>query len=143
MQDTQELTEAPQRTDVDAAEDAPALPALSPAEGSATEGSGAEGAFEATGFKAAVFKPMFAHAHQQVFTPRWLCEALPPIAHHAFGFEGMIPEERPRLNVLDPTCGAAREKRSAGLSGRIIFLRFFLDEQNHAQEHQDQAAGQR
>ena len=87
MQDTQELTAAPEGADPDAAEDA---------------------AFEATGFKAAVFKPMFAHAHQQVFTPRWLCEALPPIAHHAFDFEGMIPEERRRLNVLDPTAGSGR-----------------------------------
>ena len=87
MQETQEMTSAPQGADPDAAEDA---------------------AFEATGFRAAVFKPMFAHAHQQVFTPRWLCEALPPIAHHAFGFEGMIPEERPRLNVLDPTAGSGR-----------------------------------
>jgi hypothetical protein len=98
MQDTQELTDtlASRGTGVNAAEDA---------------------AFEATGFKAAVFKPMFAHAHQQVFTPRWLCEALPPIAHHAFGFDGMIPlclsgtgqaEERPHLNVLDPTAGSGR-----------------------------------
>ena len=51
---------------------------------------------------------MFGQAHQQYFTPRWLCEALPPIAHHAFGFDGMIPEERPRLNVLDPTAGSGR-----------------------------------
>jgi SAM-dependent methyltransferase len=87
MQETQEMTSAPQGADPDAAEGA---------------------AFEATGFKAAVFKPMFGNAHQQYFTPRWLCEALPPIAHHAFGFEGMIPEERPRLNVLDPTAGSGR-----------------------------------
>jgi hypothetical protein len=74
MQDTQELTAAPQGADVDATEDV---------------------AYETSGFKAAVFKPMFGRAHQQYFTPRWLCEALPPIAHHAFGFDGMIPEERP------------------------------------------------
>ena len=80
MQDTQEL-------EVDAAEDA---------------------AFETSGFKAAVFKPMFGNAHQQYLTARWLCEALPPIAEHAFGFEGMIPEERPRLNVIDPTMGPGR-----------------------------------
>jgi SAM-dependent methyltransferase len=51
---------------------------------------------------------MFGNAHQQYFTPRWLCEALPPIAHHAFGFDGMIPEDRPSLNVLDPTAGSGR-----------------------------------
>jgi SAM-dependent methyltransferase len=98
MRDTHELTVAPQGADADAAEDVEDAPAL----------SGAEGAYGTSGFRAAVFKPMFAHAHQQVFTPRWLCEALPPIAHHAFGFEGMIPEERPRLNVLDPTAGSGR-----------------------------------
>ena len=81
MQDTQELI------DVDATEDA---------------------AFQTSGFKAAVFKPMFGNAHQQYFTPRWLCEALSPIAHHAFGFDSMIPEERPSLNVLDPTAGSGR-----------------------------------
>ncbi len=90
MQDTHELTVAPQDADVDAAEDVE------------------DAAYGTSGFRAAVFKPMFAHTHQQVFTPRWLCEALPPIAHHAFGFEGMIPEERPRLNVLDPTAGSGR-----------------------------------
>ena len=87
MQDTEELTDTLTGTGVDAAADA---------------------AFETTGFKAAVFKPMFAHAHQQVFTPRWLCEALPPIAEHAFGFDGLVPEERPRLSVLDPTAGSGR-----------------------------------
>ncbi len=67
-----------------------------------------DAAFETSGFKAAVFKPMFGQAHQAYFTPRWLCEALPPIAEHAFGFEGLIPEQRPRLNVIDPTAGAGR-----------------------------------
>ncbi len=37
-------------------------------------------AFSTSGFKAAVAKPMFGQAHQQYFTPRWLCEALLPIA---------------------------------------------------------------
>jgi SAM-dependent methyltransferase len=92
MQDTQELTE------VDAA-----------------------AAFEATGFKAAVFRPMFAHAHQQVFSPRWLCEALLPIAEHAFGFEGMIPEDRPRLNVLDPTAGSGRLLAPFKQAGHHVF----------------------
>ena len=87
MHDIQELTTAPEGADADATEDA---------------------AFQTSGFKAAVFKPMFGQSHQQYFTPRWLCEALLPIAHHAFGFEGMIPEERPRLNVLDPTAGSGR-----------------------------------
>ena len=64
MQDTQEIT------DVDATADA---------------------AYGTSGFKAAVLKPMFGNAHQQYLTPRWLCEALPPIAHHAFGFDNMIP----------------------------------------------------
>jgi SAM-dependent methyltransferase len=87
MHDIQELVTAPDGADADATEDT---------------------AFQTSGFKAAVFKPMFGQSHQQYFTPRWLCEALPPIAHHAFGFEGMIPEERPRLNVLDPTAGSGR-----------------------------------
>ena len=65
-------------------------------------------AFEVKGFKAAVFKPMFGNAHQEYFTPRWLCEAMPPIAEHAFGLHTMDPEARPRLNVIDPTCGTAR-----------------------------------
>jgi len=84
MQDTQEITEPDAALDVEAA------------------------AYGTSGFKAAVFKPMFGNAHQQYFTPRWLCEALPPIAEHAFGFDGLIPEERPRLNVLDPTAGSGR-----------------------------------
>jgi hypothetical protein len=67
-----------------------------------------DAAFGTSGFKAAVFKPMFGQAHQAYFTPRWLCETLPPIAEHAFGFEGIIPEQRPRLNVIDPTAGSAR-----------------------------------
>ncbi len=50
-----------------------------------------EEAFEVKGFKAAVFKPMFGQAHQQYFTPRWLCEAMLPIAEHAFGFHTMLP----------------------------------------------------
>lgn len=89
---TDELTETPQ--EADAAGDA---------------------AFETSGFKAAVFKPMFGQAHQAYFTPRWLCEVLPPIAHHAFGFDGTInlsgtgqAEDRPCLNVLDPTAGSGR-----------------------------------
>ncbi|MBN1137924.1 MAG: hypothetical protein JXM73_15145 [Anaerolineae bacterium] len=64
-------------------------------------------AFETSGFRAPVFKPMFSQASPQYFTPLWLCEALPPIAEHAFGLDGMIPEERPSLNVIDPTCGSA------------------------------------
>jgi hypothetical protein len=51
---------------------------------------------------------MFGQAHQAYFTPRWLCEALPPIVHHAFGFEGIVPEQRSHLNVLDPTAGSGR-----------------------------------
>ena len=67
-----------------------------------------EEAFTVSGFRAAVAKPMFGNAHQQYFTPRWLCEALLPIAEHAFGLDEMLPEERPKLNVVDPTCGPAR-----------------------------------
>lgn len=64
MQDTQELT------DISAAE-----------------------AFEVKGFQAAVRRPRFVHAHQQVFTPRWLCEAMLPIAEHAFGFDGLVLDD--------------------------------------------------
>ena len=88
MQDTQELTE------VDAAEDA---------------------AFETSGFKAAVFKPMFAHAHQQVFTPRWLCDALPPIAEMVDRLEALrkLKPEHTGLNhylihAADDASNAAR-----------------------------------
>jgi hypothetical protein len=84
MRDTQEITEPDAALDI--------------------EGN----AYSTSGFKAAVFKPMFGNAHQQYFTPRWLCEALPPIAEHAFGFEALTPEERPRLNVIDPTAGSGR-----------------------------------
>ena len=48
MQDTNELTVAPQGADADATEDVE------------------DAAYGTSGFKAAVFKPMFAHAHQQV-----------------------------------------------------------------------------
>ena len=65
-------------------------------------------------------KPMFGNAHQQYLTPRWLCEALPPIAHHAFGFEGMIPDERPRLNALDPTAGSGCLLVPATPAGRRV-----------------------
>ena len=34
-----------------------------------------DAAFAHKGAKAAVFKPRFGQAHQQYFTPRWLCEA--------------------------------------------------------------------
>jgi len=44
MQETQEMTAAPQGADPDATEDA---------------------AYGTSGFKAAVFKPMFGNAHQQ------------------------------------------------------------------------------
>ena len=67
-----------------------------------------DAAYQTSGFRAAVFKPMFGQAHQAYFTPRWLCEALPPIVEHAFGFDNTIPEDRPRLNVLDPTAGSGR-----------------------------------
>jgi hypothetical protein len=94
MHDTQELI------DVDATEDA---------------------AFQTSGFKAAVFKPMFGQSHQQYFTPRWLCEALPHIAEHAFGLDGMLPEQRPRLNVLDPTAGSGRLLVPFKQAGHHIF----------------------
>ena len=74
----------------------------------AAETAAVDEAFSTKGFRAAVFKPMFGQAFQQYFTPRWLCEAMLPIAEHAFGLHTMIPEERPRLNVVDPTAGSGR-----------------------------------
>ena len=67
MSETIELTEEDAAEPAAACTDEPVL-------------SEVEGAFAVSGFKAAVAKPRFGQAHQQYFTPRWLCEALLPIA---------------------------------------------------------------
>ena len=81
---------------------------MSDSDDPAAAGAAVEAAFGTSGFRAAVFKPMFGQAFQQYFTARWLCEAMLPIAEHAFGFHTMLPEQRPRLNVIDPTAGSGR-----------------------------------
>ena len=68
----------------------------------------AELAYQHKGHAAAVFKPMFGQAHQQYLTPKWLAEAMLPIAEHAFGLHTLLPDDRPRLNAVDPTAGTGR-----------------------------------
>lgn len=63
-----------------------------------------DAAFEHSGHRAAVFRPRFSQAHQQFFTPRWICQAAYTIAAHIFYLE----EDPSTLNVLDPTCGSGR-----------------------------------
>lgn len=68
-----------------------------------------EAAYGHKGARAAVFRPRFGQAHQQYFTPRWLCQACAGVAEGLFdtpivdGQRGGYP-----LRVLDPTCGSAR-----------------------------------
>jgi len=69
----------------------------------------AEAAFAHRGAKAAVFRPRFGQAHQQYFTPRWLCQACADISERLFdvpvvsGQRGGYP-----LRVIDPTSGSGR-----------------------------------
>jgi len=69
----------------------------------------AEAAFAHKGAQAAVFRPRFGQAHQQYFTPRWLCQACADVAERLFdvpvvnGQRGGYP-----LRVTDPTCGNGR-----------------------------------
>ena len=43
-----------------------------------------EAAFNQRGAKAAVFRPRFGQAHQQYFSPGWLCTACTDIAERLF-----------------------------------------------------------
>lgn len=69
----------------------------------------ADAAFAHRGAKAAVLRPRFGQAHQQYFTPRWLCQACADIAERLFdvtvvdSHRGGYP-----LRVIDPTCGSGR-----------------------------------
>jgi len=65
----------------------------------------AELAYQHKGHAAAVFKPMYGQAHQQYLSPKWLADAMLPIAEHAFGIHTMLSDDRPRLNAVDPTAG--------------------------------------
>jgi SAM-dependent methyltransferase len=66
-------------------------------------------AFAHRGAKAAVFRPHVGQAHQQYFTPKWLCQAFADVAEALFdvpiidGERGGYP-----LRVIDPTCGSGR-----------------------------------
>jgi len=81
------------------------------------EETDAEVAFQHRGAKAAVFKPRFGQAHQQYFSPKWVCEAMADIAEELFDvsrnkrvksetgqWEDAGPS--PVLSVIDPTCGS-------------------------------------
>ena len=66
-------------------------------------------AFAHRGAKAAVFRPRFGQAHQQYFTPRWLCQASADIAEGLYDVP-VVADERGGfpLRVIDPTCGSGR-----------------------------------
>ena len=70
--------------------------------------SAAELAYQHKGHAAPVFKPMFGQSHQQYLSPKWLADAMLQIAEHAFGLHTMLPDDRPRLNAVDPTAGTGR-----------------------------------
>jgi predicted RNA methylase len=69
----------------------------------------ADAAFDHKGAKAAVFRPRFGQAHQQYFTPRWLCQACADIAEKLFDVL-VVNDQRGGypLRVIDPTCGSGR-----------------------------------
>ncbi len=68
-----------------------------------------DAAFLHKGAQAAVFKPRFGQAHQQYFTPKWLCEANADIAEKLFAVP-VINDQRGGypLRVVDLTCGSGR-----------------------------------
>jgi hypothetical protein len=55
-----------------------------PLMGTPITGLDADAAFAHKGAKAAVFKPRFGQAHQQYFSPKWLCQASADIAERLF-----------------------------------------------------------
>ena len=69
----------------------------------------ADAAFAHKGAQAAVFRPRFGQAHQQYFTPRWLCQACADIAEKLFDVP-VVQDQRGGypLRVIDPTCGSGR-----------------------------------
>lgn len=68
-----------------------------------------DAAFQHKGAQAAVFKPRFGQAHQQYFTPKWLCEASADIAEALFNVP-IVNDQRGGypLRVIDLTCGSGR-----------------------------------
>jgi predicted RNA methylase/superfamily II DNA or RNA helicase len=68
-----------------------------------------DAAFAHKGAKAAVFKPRFGQAHQQYFSPKWLCQACADIAERLFDVP-IVNDRRGGypLRVIDLTCGTGR-----------------------------------
>jgi predicted RNA methylase/superfamily II DNA or RNA helicase len=68
-----------------------------------------DAAFAHKGAKAAVFKPRFGQAHQQYFTPKWLCQSCADIAERLFDVP-VVDNRRGGypLRVIDLTCGTGR-----------------------------------
>ena len=69
----------------------------------------AAAAFANKGAKAAVFRPRYGQAHQQYFTPKWLCQACADIAEGLYDVP-VVANQRGGfpLRVIDPTCGSGR-----------------------------------
>jgi predicted RNA methylase/superfamily II DNA or RNA helicase len=68
-----------------------------------------DAAFAHKGAQAAVFRPRFGQAHQQYFTPKWLCQACADIAERLFDVP-VVDNRRGGypLRVIDLTCGTGR-----------------------------------
>jgi superfamily II DNA or RNA helicase/SAM-dependent methyltransferase len=68
-----------------------------------------DAAFAHKGAQAAVFRPRFGQAHQQYFTPKWLCQACADIAERLFDVP-VVDNQRGGypLRVIDLTCGTGR-----------------------------------
>ena len=81
----------------------------------------ADAAFSNKGAKAAVFRPRFGQAHQQYFTPRWLCQACADIAEGLFDVP-IVQDQRGGypLRVIDPTSGSARLLASFAQRGHKV-----------------------
>jgi SAM-dependent methyltransferase len=86
----------------------PTVPSV-PLIGTPVTGLDGEAAFTNKGARAAVFRPRFGQAHQQYFTPRWLCQACADIAEDLFDVP-VVNDQRGGypLRVIDPTCGSGR-----------------------------------
>jgi predicted RNA methylase/superfamily II DNA or RNA helicase len=68
-----------------------------------------DAAFAHKGAQAAVFRPRFGQAHQQYFSPKWLCQACADIAERLFDVP-IVNDRRGGypLRVIDLTCGTGR-----------------------------------
>jgi hypothetical protein len=58
----------------------------------------ADAAFSNKGSKAVVFHRRFGQAHQQYFTPRWLCQACADVAERLF--DVTIVQDQQEMSVL-------------------------------------------